>query len=306
MQISPEEIRRYVLEGESETVEFKLSFSTDPSIALTLIAFANTKGGVLLLGISDTGEIVGVSEAKIDETVDRLHKLVTSIFEQPVDISVVNLAGKYVLAVHVESSLASENPITTSKGDLYIRQGAQNINLNTTTKRAIEQIMARNMSHNIGDHVYSYLLAKKDRNLSVPQIDCTAFVAMSFRAEEEPSLVDYYRAMERAIENIRLPIKLLRMDLKEGDYEVSQGIMDEIAKVDIVIADFTLNSANVYFELGYARAKNKRIIQTAKKGTVLEFDVGSWRTTFYRNATELEEKLKPELQAAYNDLVAKK
>jgi nucleoside 2-deoxyribosyltransferase len=65
--------------------------------------------------------------------------------------------------------------------------------------------------------------------------------------------------------------------------------MDEIDAADIVIADFTLSPANVYFELGYARGKGRRVIQTARRGTVLEFDVRNWRTVFYRNATELEE-----------------
>jgi nucleoside 2-deoxyribosyltransferase len=79
--------------------------------------------------------------------------------------------------------------------------------------------------------------------------------------------------------------------------------MDEIDKADIVIADLTLNPRNVYFELGYARGKPCRIIQTARKETVLEFDIRNWRTIIYRNATQLEEKLIPELKAAYAEKV---
>ncbi len=78
--------------------------------------------------------------------------------------------------------------------------------------------------------------------------------------------------------------------------------MNEIDNSDIVIADFTLSPANVYFELGYARGIRKRIIQTARKSTALEFDVRNWRTTFYRNANELEEKLVAELQTAYAEV----
>ena len=60
--------------------------------------------------------------------------------------------------------------------------------------------------------------------------------------------------------------------------------MNEIDLAEIVLADFTLNSRNVYVELGYARSARKRIIQTARKGTVLEFDVRQWRTSLYRSA----------------------
>jgi nucleoside 2-deoxyribosyltransferase len=119
------------------------------------------------------------------------------------------------------------------------------------------------------------------------------FVAMSFRTEEEPSLVDYYKAMDRAAQRSTTPLELIRMDLVEGDYEISQKIMDEIDISDAVLADFTLGPSNVYFELGYARSKKKPIIQTARKGTGLEFDVRNWRTLLYKNSTELEEILVP-------------
>jgi nucleoside 2-deoxyribosyltransferase len=132
----------------------------------------------------------------------------------------------------------------------------------------------------------------------------TAFVAMSFREEEEPALVDYYAAINRAAKNSGLPIKVTRMDLEAGDYEISQGIMDKIDEADIIVADFTLSSRNVYFEVGYARGQQKRVIQTARKETVLEFDVHHWRTLFYRNATELEARLLPELAAAYQEVTA--
>lgn len=122
---------------------------------------------------------------------------------------------------------------------------------------------------------------------------------MSFRNEEEPALVDYYRAIERAVNRLGIPIDLKRIDLEEGDYEISNEVMYQIDQCDIVIADFTLSSANVYFELGYARGRNKEVIQTARKETALEFDVRNWRTAFYRNATELEEKIGPALQTAY-------
>lgn len=48
--------------GESETVEFKTSF--DKETIETLSAFANTKGGAVFVGVTDTGNIKGVVLAK--------------------------------------------------------------------------------------------------------------------------------------------------------------------------------------------------------------------------------------------------
>ena len=51
-------IRKTIASGESETVEFKSSFEKE--VIETLAAFANTKGGKVFIGISDSGKIAGV------------------------------------------------------------------------------------------------------------------------------------------------------------------------------------------------------------------------------------------------------
>jgi ATP-dependent DNA helicase RecG len=50
--------------GESETVEFKKSISDFNGILATVSAFSNTKGGVLLIGVDDDGEDIGVKIGK--------------------------------------------------------------------------------------------------------------------------------------------------------------------------------------------------------------------------------------------------
>ena len=57
-----EDLKKLLEGGESETVEFKASF--DKEILETSAAFANTKGGVILIGVSDRGDIKGVQIGK--------------------------------------------------------------------------------------------------------------------------------------------------------------------------------------------------------------------------------------------------
>lgn len=124
-----------------------------------------------------------------------------------------------------------------------------------------------------------------------------AFVAMSFRDEDEPLLVDYWHAMLRAAERARRKFDLIRLSEIDGDYEIVDCIYREIDSADLVIADLTLSSANVYLEMGYARGRQKHVIQTCRSDTRLEFDVRNRRTLMYRNATMLEQKLLQELNA---------
>ena len=48
--------------GESQTTEFKLSFQKE--VIVSVVAFANAKGGKIFIGVSDNGEIVGVTLKK--------------------------------------------------------------------------------------------------------------------------------------------------------------------------------------------------------------------------------------------------
>jgi len=56
------DLRKLIKCGESETVEFKASF--DKEVLETSAAFANTKGGIILIGVSDRGEIKGIQIGK--------------------------------------------------------------------------------------------------------------------------------------------------------------------------------------------------------------------------------------------------
>lgn len=57
-----DELLKLIQEGESETVEFKESF--DKGVIEAAAAFANAKGGGILVGVSDKGEIKGVQIGK--------------------------------------------------------------------------------------------------------------------------------------------------------------------------------------------------------------------------------------------------
>ncbi|MFI5453153.1 helix-turn-helix domain-containing protein [Pedobacter sp. UC225_61] len=53
-------IKRLILEGENVSLDFKKTISNNEKIAKTLVAFANNRGGKLLIGVADDGTIKGV------------------------------------------------------------------------------------------------------------------------------------------------------------------------------------------------------------------------------------------------------
>jgi ATP-dependent DNA helicase RecG len=55
-------LQHIIQQGESETLEFKTSFSDE--VIVSLVAFANLKGGTVCVGVSDKAEIKGVDLGK--------------------------------------------------------------------------------------------------------------------------------------------------------------------------------------------------------------------------------------------------
>jgi nucleoside 2-deoxyribosyltransferase len=287
MNRTPEQWLELISRGESETVEFESRMRADTVVARDLTAFANTDGGTIIFGVGDGGEIDGLTDHELNQIMLRLERLAPSLFSWPCDYGSIDIDGKRLAFISVGRAPEHLAPVTTATGAFYVRRGSSTVKGGAADAAGAPQ----------GGRA-----ASAAREGQPPARALKAFVAMSFRSEEEPALVDYYRAMVNAVKRTGLPFELTRMDMVEGEYEISQKLMDDIEGSDLVIADFTLNPRNVYFELGYAKGRGKHVIRTARKDAVLEFDIRSWRTLFYRNASELEEKLIAALEAAWSEL----
>lgn len=66
------ELIELIANGESSGVEFKLDTVENYKLAQDIVAFANFIGGVILLGVDDTGRIVGVTRRNLEEWVMEL------------------------------------------------------------------------------------------------------------------------------------------------------------------------------------------------------------------------------------------
>lgn len=122
------------------------------------------------------------------------------------------------------------------------------------------------------------------------------FVVMSFKEKYD----DVYEALKIAgklVENRNLIIERVSEPL--GDYIITERIEQSIKRAELIICDVSERSPNVYYELGYARAKNKTIILTAQEGTELPFDVRQHRTNFYSNTVQLQKIVSEELKTYY-------
>lgn len=101
---SQRKLRELIELGETDMVEFKRRFSDFDKIAKEIIAFANTRGGVILIGVDDDGSIVGVDSEKHEI---ELVSTTAEFYCDPVvdiDIDIVELKGHDVIVINVPES----------------------------------------------------------------------------------------------------------------------------------------------------------------------------------------------------------
>ena len=125
--MSSERLTELITQGESARVEFKTSFQKE--VIEALAAFANTQGGSVLLGVSDSGAIVGVTiQAETVQGWINQCKQATSPRLIP-DVELVPIEGKTVAVLRVD-----EYPIkpVACKGRYFKRVGNANHQMTAT------------------------------------------------------------------------------------------------------------------------------------------------------------------------------
>ncbi|MBL7812039.1 MAG: ATP-binding protein [Bacteroidetes bacterium] len=96
----PPPIQKMLAQGEGINLDFKQTVSSAAKIAKTMVSFANTRGGTLLVGVRDNKSISGVHSEDEKYMLD----LAANFFCKPelnIDIQEWNAEGKTILQVVV-------------------------------------------------------------------------------------------------------------------------------------------------------------------------------------------------------------
>jgi predicted HTH transcriptional regulator len=120
-----QELLEIINGGESSKVQFKERLPHQDSLAHELIAFSNSKGGIIIIGVNDkTGTIKGLSFSEIQQINQHLVNIASQKVYPPVYITTetVTVNDNRLIVVNVEEGLSK--PYKDSNGIIYIKNGS--------------------------------------------------------------------------------------------------------------------------------------------------------------------------------------
>jgi ATP-dependent DNA helicase RecG len=118
------EILKRIEYGEDSQYQFKENFTNSEQVAAEMVAFSNSRGGYILVGISDNGKVKGLSK----EDIHRLNQLISNTATVNVSppitplTEIVEIEDKKVLVVEVKQGI--NKPYCTNKNIFYTKVGA--------------------------------------------------------------------------------------------------------------------------------------------------------------------------------------
>ena len=122
--MTPAELHQILARGEDSRHQFKRDFSNIDALAAELVAFANTSGGYLLIGVDDSGAVSGLSSTDIS----RLNQLLSNAASQNVRPAInplsCNLQTEHGLVMVVTVEQGLNKPYVDNQGRIWVKNGA--------------------------------------------------------------------------------------------------------------------------------------------------------------------------------------
>ncbi|REL38772.1 ATP-binding protein [Rhodohalobacter sp. SW132] len=127
-RMTPGDLKNLVQTGEGRFLEFKRTIPTAEKIAREIAAFANTKGGTILVGVDDNGTIPGIREYFEEEFLLMKAAQDLCVPEAEIKIELVHAGPVDVMVVHVPE--AEVKPVynkNKKKRLVYVRRGDSSV-----------------------------------------------------------------------------------------------------------------------------------------------------------------------------------
>lgn len=118
------ELIEIINRGEDSAHQFKSNITNPESIAAEMVAFSNTKGGMLIIGVDDNGSLIGVPDGEVGRINQLLANTATNSVKNPINPFTENIVveGKRIIVVHIPEGI--DKPYFDNNGVVWLKSGS--------------------------------------------------------------------------------------------------------------------------------------------------------------------------------------
>lgn len=190
--MNTKELLDIIGKGETSKVQFKVNVTNEQSIAQEMVAFANTKGGTILIGVDDkTWEIIGLTDSDLRRLTNLMVNASSQHIKEPlfIETDTIDYEGKKVMIINVPEGIAK--PYKDNDGIIFMKNGANKRKV--TSNEEISRLLQSSG--------YLYAEEKIIGNSSIDDINFmkfSSFYEQKYKDSIEPD------KMEKYLQNLRL------------------------------------------------------------------------------------------------------
>lgn len=123
--MTADELRKIAQLGEDSSHQFKIDVRSADSLASEIVAFSNSSGGMILIGVKNTGALTGLEQNDVERINQLIGNAATQHMRSPVSPLTENIGvgkGRIVIVVHVAEGI--DKPYFDRHGVIWVKAGS--------------------------------------------------------------------------------------------------------------------------------------------------------------------------------------
>ncbi|MGI9255917.1 MAG: RNA-binding domain-containing protein [Salinispira sp.] len=187
------ELLKILMQGEDSRHQFKKNINNIDSMAQELIAFSNTQGGLILVGVDDDGAVTGITANDLRRINQLLSNTASHNMEPAINLftEIVMLEEKRVLLIYVAEGM--NKPYQDKNGTIWIKNGSDK--RKATSREELQRLFQESgLVH--ADNIPAV-------GMTIVDLDMPYFRNF-FRKRYDRSLDDQTMPLEKIINNMNL------------------------------------------------------------------------------------------------------
>ena len=187
------ELIEIISRGEDSRHQFKENSFNADSMAAEMVAFSNSSGGMILIGVTDSGEVPGLTTADIGRLNQLISNAASQLVRPPVNPETENVSHPNGLVMIVSIPSGISKPYMDNKGTIWVKNGADKRKV-TAREEMQRMFQAAGLIH--GDEVPA-------NGISVADMDHPYFIDF-FQKEYDETLDEQESSLPQLLQNMNL------------------------------------------------------------------------------------------------------